>query len=170
MTEIRSPTPASTPPPLPSPRFGGFWLRSLAHLIDSTLFSMIITPILFIFILPDFLELVARAQRNPDLVDPLGILKILHSPVGLIIQYGIPSIAVILLWRWRSATPGKMILNLKIVDAETFGKPSTTQLLIRFFGYIASMIPACLGFLWVAWDPRKQGWHDKLARTVVVRG
>ncbi|RYY81863.1 MAG: RDD family protein, partial [Comamonadaceae bacterium] len=35
--------------------------------------------------------------------------------------------------------------------------------------YFVSAIPLCIGFLWVAWDPRKQGWHDKLAGTVVVR-
>jgi len=26
-----------------------------------------------------------------------------------------------------------------------------------------------VGFLWIIWDPKKQGWHDKVAGTVVVR-
>jgi uncharacterized RDD family membrane protein YckC len=39
----------------------------------------------------------------------------------------------------------------------------------RYFAYFVSTIPFCLGFLWVAFDKRKQGWHDKLAHTVVVR-
>ena len=48
-------------------------------------------------------------------------------------------------------------------------KPSTGQLIGRYFGYYVSTIPLFLGFVWVAFDPRKQGWHDKLAGTVVVR-
>ncbi len=39
----------------------------------------------------------------------------------------------------------------------------------RYLGYFASTIPLCLGFLWIAFDKRKQGWHDKLAGTVVIR-
>jgi uncharacterized RDD family membrane protein YckC len=41
--------------------------------------------------------------------------------------------------------------------------------LARYVGYIISTIPLCLGFLWVGFDSKKQGWHDKIAGTVVVR-
>lgn len=70
---------------------------------------------------------------------------------------------------YRQATPGKMAISARIVDAGTGGPPSTAQLVVRYLGYFVSTIPLCLGLLWVAFDPRKQGWHDKLARTVVVR-
>ncbi|MEO8407836.1 MAG: RDD family protein, partial [Oxalobacteraceae bacterium] len=36
-------------------------------------------------------------------------------------------------------------------------------------GYFVSALPFCLGLIWVGLDKRKQGWHDKLAGTVVVR-
>jgi uncharacterized RDD family membrane protein YckC len=39
----------------------------------------------------------------------------------------------------------------------------------RYFAYLVSIIPLCLGFAWIAFDARKQGWHDKLAGSVVVR-
>jgi len=39
----------------------------------------------------------------------------------------------------------------------------------RYFAYFISTIPLCLGFLWITFDRKKQGWHDKLAGTVVVR-
>lgn len=172
---VAEPLTATAPPPLPIVEThrhappAGFWLRGLAHLIDSTLFSMIITPILIGFLMGDIMELAAQAQDNPAAASPLAVIEAMHSPVGLLIQYGLPAIAVILLWRWRSATPGKMILGLVIVDANTLGKPSTAALLVRFFGYIVSMIPLCLGFAWAGWDPHKQAWHDKLARTLVIR-
>ena len=63
-----------------------------------------------------------------------------------------------------------MLLKLKIVDAETGGKPGIIRCIVRYFGYLIAMLPFGLGFMWVGWDPRKQGWHDKIARTLVVQG
>jgi uncharacterized RDD family membrane protein YckC len=31
------------------------------------------------------------------------------------------------------------------------------------------MLPLCLGIFWVGWDKRKQGWHDKIAGTLVIK-
>jgi len=49
-----------------------------------------------------------------------------------------------------------------------YGQPSTGKLIGRYFAYLVSIIPIFLGFLWIAVDKRKQGWHDKLAGTVVI--
>jgi uncharacterized RDD family membrane protein YckC len=76
---------------------------------------------------------------------------------------------VVLFWMYRQATPGKMAIGARIVDARTGRPPGTKQLVGRYLGYYVSTIPFCLGLIWVAFDPRKQGWHDKLAGTVVVR-
>ena len=76
--------------------------------------------------------------------------------------------AVVGLWRYCGATPGKSALALKIVDARDGGPPRSLQLIVRFFAYFVSALPLYLGFLWIAVDRRKQGWHDKIARTVVV--
>ena len=62
-----------------------------------------------------------------------------------------------------------MAIPAKIVDGQTGGKASTSQLVGRYFGYFISGIPLGLGIIWIAFDRRKQGWHDKLAGTVVVR-
>jgi uncharacterized RDD family membrane protein YckC len=62
-----------------------------------------------------------------------------------------------------------MITNLTIVDAETGYKPTTGQFIGRYFAYYVSIIPFLLGIIWVGIDKRKQGWHDKLAGTVVIR-
>jgi uncharacterized RDD family membrane protein YckC len=63
-----------------------------------------------------------------------------------------------------------MAISARIVDAKTGGKPSSGQLIARYLGYFVATLPFLLGFFWVAFDPRKQGWHDKLAHSVVVRG
>ena len=85
------------------------------------------------------------------------------------ISYLLPIVAVILFWIYKSATPGKMALSVKIVDEKTGGKPSTKQYIIRYLGYYVSLVALGLGFFWVAWDNKKQGWHDKFAGTVVIR-
>lgn len=76
---------------------------------------------------------------------------------------------MIAFWLYKLATPGKMAIGATIVDARTGRRPSAGQLVIRYFGYIVSTLPLGLGLIWVAFDSRKQGWHDKLAGTVVVR-
>jgi uncharacterized RDD family membrane protein YckC len=72
-------------------------------------------------------------------------------------------------WVSRQATPGKMALQLRVVDAKTGGTLTIGQSLIRYLGYYVSTIPLGIGLIWVAFDPKKQGWHDKLASTVVIR-
>jgi uncharacterized RDD family membrane protein YckC len=80
-----------------------------------------------------------------------------------------PAVAAVAFWVYRSATPGKMLLKLKIVDADSGGKPTTGHLIGRYLGYYVSTLPLLLGLIWVAFDKRKQGWHDKLASTAVVK-
>lgn len=65
-------------------------------------------------------------------------------------------------------TAGMRILGIFIVRVD--GKPFTMkQAAVRhLIGYPLSMALFSLGFLWMLWDPRQQGWHDKLARTIVV--
>ena len=91
------------------------------------------------------------------------------GPADFVINWLLPAAFVLALWIKLSATPGKMAVRAIIVDARTGGKPSTRQFIIRYLGYYVSMIPLFLGILWVGFDARKQGWHDKLAGTVVVQ-
>ena len=62
-----------------------------------------------------------------------------------------------------------MLLKLTVIDAKTGGKPSTAQFIGRYLGYYLAGIPLLLGIFWVGFDKRKQGWHDKLAGTLVVK-
>lgn len=65
-------------------------------------------------------------------------------------------------------TAGMRILGIYIVRVD--GRPFTMKqaVLRHLIGYPLSMASFFLGFLWMLWDPRQQGWHDKLARTIVV--
>jgi uncharacterized RDD family membrane protein YckC len=72
-------------------------------------------------------------------------------------------------WTLLGATPGKMLLGQQIVHAQTGGRIGFGAAVLRYIGTIISAIPLCLGYLWIIWDAEKQGWHDKIANTRVVR-
>jgi uncharacterized RDD family membrane protein YckC len=131
----------------------GFWLRVGAALIDTLLVMVICVPIVTWVYGGDY-------WTSDALV---------HGPVDFLVNWLLPAIAVVLFWMYRQATPGKMAISARIVDAATGGRPTTRQLIVRYLGYYVSILPLMAGILWVAIDARKQGWHDKLAGTVVVR-
>ncbi|QKX02857.1 RDD family protein [Wolbachia endosymbiont of Litomosoides sigmodontis] len=72
------------------------------------------------------------------------------------------------MWIKFAATPGKLLLGLRVVDAKAFGKISLKQAIKRFFSLIVSVAPLFLGFIWSNFNKRCQTWHDKIAGTVVV--
>ena len=133
--------------------YAGFWIRLGASTIDSILLLLVIVPLL---------------------IGTYGMDSILSGTTDggvseFLITWVMPAVVVIVFWIFRSATPGKMIARIKIADAKTGGEPSTGQVIGRYFACFLSTIPLMLGFLWVAFDKRKQGWHDKLAGTIVVK-
>lgn len=78
-------------------------------------------------------------------------------------------VVVVPCWIVWGATPGKIMIGLRIVDEPTGGRPGAWQCIGRWVMAIVGVLCVGLGFLWIAIDPRKQGWHDKLVRTFVVR-
>jgi uncharacterized RDD family membrane protein YckC len=91
------------------------------------------------------------------------------GPLDVLIQVVLPIAALLAFWKFRSSSPGKMLFGAKIVDADTGKAPSDARLFLRFLGYFVSILTLGIGFLWIAIDRRKQGLHDKIAHTVVVR-
>jgi uncharacterized RDD family membrane protein YckC len=133
----------------------GFWARVGAALIDTVLLSMVIMPLL-------------AAVYGWTWSDG-KFAMVADGPASFFISWVAPAVTVIAFWLYRQATPGKMAIAARIVDAETGKPPSTRQAIGRYLAYYVSIFPFCLGIFWVAFDRRKQGWHDKLAGTVVVR-
>ena len=133
--------------------YAGFWMRFLATMIDSILILIITIPVL-------------TAMYG----DAYWTSEQMYFGIGdILINYLFPAVAVIVFWVYRSATPGKMALKLKIVDANSGEKPSVMQFVGRYFAYFVSMLPLCLGYFWIGFDEKKQGWHDKLTKTVVIK-
>lgn len=71
-------------------------------------------------------------------------------------------------WHFWSATPGKMLLRMKVVDSKTEGRINDLQVFLRAAGYLISATFFCLGFFWIAFNKKRRGWHDYLGDTVVI--
>jgi uncharacterized RDD family membrane protein YckC len=133
--------------------YAGFWVRVGAALIDTILVSFLTIP------------LVRMIYGSADEASAL----LFQGTADFLISVVLPALAVVAFWVARGATPGKMAISAQVVDARTGNKPTTGQAIGRYLGYYVSTIPLGLGLIWVAFDPKKQGWHDKLAGTVVIR-
>ncbi len=133
--------------------YAGFWPRLGATMIDVISIMVVTYPILWLI------------YGDAYFLGEVGV----YGVWDIVIGYVLPVVATIWFWLRFLATPGKILLKLKVVDASTGEKMTLGQSIIRYFAYIVSTIPLCLGFVWVAIDPKKQAWHDKIAKTVVVR-
>jgi uncharacterized RDD family membrane protein YckC len=147
--------PVAETPRVAPVEYVGFWSRFLAFLIDTLVVTVVLVPLMLAIYGRQYFslegQLSGRAGGLWDWVINIAL-----------------SVAAILFWRYRGATPGKMAISAKIVDARSGGAPSTGALILRFFAYLVSMLPLGLGFLWIAFDRRKQGFHDKIAGTAVI--
>ena len=133
-------------------KFAGFWKRFLMFIVDIALIGLI-------YVLT---KMAGIHYITPiDYVYASGMLRVL-----VII---IPALYVVGFWAILGGTPGKLLFKTRIVDAKTGNKPSILNLIIRFICYPVSKVLVGLGFIWIGMDSRKQGWHDKVAGTVVVK-
>lgn len=135
--------------------YAGFWIRVGASLIDSILIIMLTYPLLVYIYGWDYFD-----------GETTGWIA---GTADFLLSWVAPAVAIVMFWIYRQATPGKMVLSLRVVDAATGNPPSAAQCVGRYLAYYPAMIPLFAGIIWVAFDKKKQGWHDKLAGTVVVR-
>jgi uncharacterized RDD family membrane protein YckC len=136
-------------------KYAGFWIRTGAAIIDTILIVLITFPLL--------IAIYGWAYFGSTQT------SLIAGPADFLISWVLPAVAVIAFWIIKQATPGKMAVSTRIVDAASGEAASAGQLVGRYLAYYVSLLPLGLGILWVAFDKKKQGWHDKLAGTVVVR-
>jgi len=126
----------------------GFWARLAATLIDLVGVMFVVVPVT-VFLIGDGW---AYAQGG----------------AAFFVNWVVPGAGYVAFWVLKGATPGKMAIKAEVVDAGTRATPDFWQALTRYVGFFVSVTPLLLGFIWVAFDGRKQAWHDKMARTVVI--
>jgi uncharacterized RDD family membrane protein YckC len=148
--------------------FGGFWRRAVAYGIDKLILQIFCIILSVAGLLVQGLnQPVYRYGRDLDLFG--GLL----DTNTILIYYFTALFLDMIYFTWFHGsvgqTPGKILLRLRVV--QTTGEPMTFGIaFLRWVGYLISKLAVYLGFIWIAFDRKKQGWHDKIAGTVVVNG
>lgn len=142
----------------PSHEKAGFGIRFVAYLIDGIVIAIIGSIITFPFI-PTYIPSVTfNYSASVDLFDMSSIITSLLGILYFVYFEG-----------KRGATPGKMATKLKVVGTDGIMPIGYGGAFIRYIGKMISGIVLALGYLWIIFDKDKQGWHDKIANTYVIR-
>ncbi|MBK9990431.1 MAG: RDD family protein [Verrucomicrobia bacterium] len=139
--------------------YASFWARAGAKIVD--------------LIILNFLVLITAVLMNKMPVVPADAgfdeLRRIFAEFSELTQISI-GIELVFTWFfvWRfQGTPGKLLLGLKIVNADG-SRVGPIRILFRFFGEVMNRIMFCLGYLFAAADDEKRTMHDFLADTRVV--
>ena len=151
------PVVSNRPGPMPGYHFAGFWVRFLALILDAIVLGVLSTALLP-FSGPQF---TVTGSGAATVFAVNASANALGTLVGLVYFIGF--------WAWRGQTVGMMPFNMQVVGVADGKKIDVVRGLLRYVGIIISIIPLFLGLIWAAFDSRKQGWHDKMAQTVVIR-
>ena len=124
-------------------KYGGFFSRLIAYTIDG-----IVTYVPFSFI--------------------FGFNSEKWSPAAWGIYFVLWTAYFVWMTGMYGATIGKMVMKLRITK-EDGSKVNYPDALVREIASYLSLVVLCLGLLNVIWDKKKQAWHDKIAKTVVIK-
>lgn len=139
--------------------YGGFWIRLVAWAIDQVI--LVGTDLIALFTLGFAAEIVASlADAELDTGMPSEVVWLVIFVVAIPYSLLFPPLL--------GATPGKLMLGYHVVD-ERGRHISLKRSLGRMLAQIPSGIVLGLGYAWIGFDSRKQGWHDQIARTFVLR-
>lgn len=153
-------------------RPAGFGLRLAAMLIDNLVLGILLSPIFMMLFGRKTLsaeEMQALEGMSVQQLSPEQALMALFDPKEMMIQQAIVLAITVFFWVKFAGTPGKRLLGLRVVDAQTGAHLTPMQSTLRYLGYFVSAMPMCFGFFWVLWDEKNQAWHDKIAGTLVVQ-
>jgi uncharacterized RDD family membrane protein YckC len=163
-TTPQPPEPGRPPAGVRPSRPAGFFSRFEAFVIDLVILSIVqLVGSAFIQTFLRFFKLTSLAASFKTILEDSAINLAGGAILITLLVIGYYTF----FWTLVGFTPGKAFLGLKVVRRNgehlSFGRA-----LLRFFAYWISALPLFLGFLWVLWDPNRQGWHDKIAGTQVI--
>ena len=149
--------------PAPGYAFGGFWSRVVAYWLD--LIALTVVALLLWLTTGLTVVNVGTAQS----IAPSGAVMYGGFAVFNGLALLLHALYHAVFWAVLGATPGMLACGLRVVRAADGRRLDPVRALVRYLALLPSIIVLLIGAIWIAADPRKQGWHDKLARTFVVR-
>ena len=147
-------------PAIDPERLAGVFRRYCATVVDGILLCLVAVPI------TGFAATVIwnKLEPTPSVLLVLGLFTVVTYVASL------AYIAYWLIQIGRGSSPGKHLLGVRVISLETGEPAGFWQMMLReIVGKFVSQAIFGLGYLWAIWDEQHQGWHDKIAGTVVVR-
>lgn len=146
------------PGPAPGLRYAGFWIRFAAYLIDTIAVSLVVAA----------LRIPAVMSTCTSGTGVSACTYQVDGP-GAGIVTAVLGVYWIVTWSVLRGSLGQRALGMRVVKAADGSRIGLARAVLRFVGYLISVLPFCIGLIWAGFDPQKQGWHDKIAGTFVVR-
>jgi len=143
--------------------YAGFWIRLTAMIIDVIILIAIMRVIFGFWGMATGGGFLGSPAADPFIEVTGGT-----SIIGAVVWFLVLVAYFLCFWGWRGQTPGKMVMKIRITrfDGSHIGWSGAVM---RFLGYIISVALFLIGLIWIAFNERKQGFHDKIADTFVVR-
>ncbi|MGB9706860.1 MAG: RDD family protein [Microgenomates group bacterium] len=149
---------------VPLPEYASFWRRFFASSLDGVIISIVGALVGAIIGLTTGAASLGVSKESASFLSSFGSL--ISNGINLIISICYPVYFI----GTRGQTPGKMALGIKVIKLGTNEAPGYMSAFLReVVGKLASFLIFGLGYLWMLWDNQKQTWHDKIAKTVVVK-
>ena len=150
--------------------YAGFWIRVLARVIDGFIVGIPLSVILIVLLVIG--GGIAAGTSNADQNTQNAAAGVFS---GLFILFYLVAIVVsiaywVYFWGTTGQTFGMKMLKLQVVDANTGAPIGIGRALVRWLMTLVNSWACYIGWIWVAFDARKQGWHDKVANSVVLQG
>jgi uncharacterized RDD family membrane protein YckC len=154
----------------PQPTYAGFWIRLVARLLDGLILGIPFGIVFAVFaiaggVIANTTNSSSQDSQNAAAAAVFGGGFLLLYVLALVVQVAY----WIYFWGTSGSTLGMRLLHLKVVDADTGGAIGYARATVRFLMSIVNSWACYIGWIWVAFDPRKQGWHDKVANSVVLQ-
>ncbi len=147
-------------------RYAGFWIRAAARVVD----LILILAAFNLFWLGDRHGADAGWWAPGFLAEDgaaRGAGFSLANVLRGVFYFGFPVFYYVYLHGAYGQSLGKMAMRIKVLEAD--GSPITyRKAFVRWLAYFLCDLTLDLGYIWAAFDPRKQGLHDKVCRTIVV--
>lgn len=164
------------PKPHEGPYYADIYPRALAAAIDLSLLFLFLSDLFHLVTERIFSRLdPAITGRMQNISGNAELLAVLLSPGFLslwllnaafqLLVMGSLLVVSQTLWGW---TPGKWLMGLKVVRAESLEPIMPWRHALRYVAYIPAILPLMIGIFWISFNKQRRGWHDYIAGTVVI--
>ena len=150
-------------------QYGGFFSRMSAFIVDSVIITLIV--LLTNWLISRLLQFYTPIQIGS--CEPIQGFDLVNISCHLttwtlsIFTAVFPFFYFLSFWILAGRTPGQFGLGIAVVRLD--GRRITFfSGMLRMIGYVIGFLSLGIGFLWILVDDRRQGWHDKIAKTCVI--